>query len=109
MIDYLPCYDPCVVFLCLIFCIVSPSTVLQLTCAGERDFRAHALSIKLPCIPVSQRAFVVALGLKPIFCEGTLKDRNLRELTSNNVKAVGPNHAQLYTSNEDETEQKTRP
>ena len=43
--------------------------------------------------------------LKPILCEGALRHRNTREQFSNNLRAVGPNHAR---SVEDETEQKTR-
>ena len=39
-----------------------------------------------------------------MLCEGALRHRNTRELYSNNLRAVGPNHAQV----EDETEQKTR-
>ena len=38
----------------------------------------------------------------------SLQDTNTREFHSNNLRAVGPNHTQLYTSVEDETEQKTR-
>ena len=32
---------------------------------------------------------------KPFFCEGALRDRNTRDLYSNNLRAVGPNYAQL--------------
>ena len=37
-----------------------------------------------------------------------LRHRNTRELYPNNLRAFGPNHAQLCTSVEDETEQQTR-
>ena len=32
-------------------------------------------------------------GLKHFFCEGGLRHRYTREFTSNNLRAVGPNHA----------------
>ena len=47
-----------------------------------------------------QEDFPVAFGfsvLKPILCEGALRHRNTREQYSNNLRAVGPNHAQLKT------------
>ena len=40
----------------------------------------------------------MALQLETFLCEGALR----------HLRAVGPNHAQLYTSVENETEQKTR-
>ena len=48
----------------------------------------------------------ILCGLKHLLCEGALRHRNTRELYSNKLGAVGPNHAQLWRSVEDETEQK---
>ena len=40
--------------------------------------------------------------------ETLLRHINTREFYSNNLRAIGPNHAQLYTSVEEETEQEKR-
>ena len=45
--------------------------------------------------------------LKPL-CEGALRHRNTRELYSNNLRAVGPNHAQLKTKQNRKQDNKTR-
>ena len=69
-------------------------------CATESMFRSNRsqiVRILLPC------------GVKPFFCEGALKRRNIRDLCLNNLKVIGTkNHVQLHTSAEDETEQKRR-
>ena len=46
--------------------------------------------------------------LKPIVCEGVLRHRNTMELDSNNLRAVGPNHAQLRTEQNRKQDNKTR-
>ena len=46
--------------------------------------------------------------LKPILCEGALRHRNTRELYSNNLRAVGPRHAQLKTKQNRKQDNKTR-
>ena len=45
---------------------------------------------------------------KPILCEGALRHRNTRELYSNNLRAVGPKHAQLKTKQNRKQDNKTR-
>ena len=52
--------------------------------------------------------FYSFMVLIPFICEGALRHRNTKEFYSKNLRAIGPNHAQLCTSVEDETEQKTR-
>ena len=47
LIIYLPCFDPCVLFCCLVFCSVSSST------EGVRPNRFQVVRIELPCISVS--------------------------------------------------------
>ena len=76
----------------------------------------HSLSIYLnlilvPCFVVFSSVMCLlhmALWFEPFLCEGTLSDRNTREFYSSKLRAVGPNHAQLYASVEDETERKAR-
>ena len=45
---------------------------------------------------------------KPFLCEGALRHRNTRELYSNNLRAVGPKHAQLKTNQNRKQNNKTR-
>ena len=71
--------------------------------------RMFYLIIYVPCfIPVS--CFVVCgfSVLKPILCEGALRHRNARELYSNNLRAVGPKHAQLKTKQNRKQDNKTK-
>ena len=58
--------------------------------------------IRFSCLVV---AFSVS---KPILCEGALRHRNTRELYSNNLRAVGPRHAQLKTKQNRKQDNKTR-
>ena len=46
--------------------------------------------------------------LKPMLCEGALRHRNTRELYSNNLRAVGHNHAQLKTKQNRKQDNKPR-
>ena len=97
LIICLPCFDPCVLFSCL----VSALFRVELMCATERGCRpnrSQVVSTLLPSISV----------LKPLFCEGALRHRNTMELNSNYLKAVRPKRRLNCTSVEDETEQKTR-
>ena len=45
---------------------------------------------------------------KPFLCEGALRNRNTRELYSKNLKAVGPNDAQLKMKQNGKQDNKTR-
>ena len=46
--------------------------------------------------------------LKPMLYGGALRHRNTRELYSNNLRAVAPNHAQLKTKQNRQQDNKTR-
>ena len=46
--------------------------------------------------------------IEPFLCEGALRDRNTRELYSNNLREVGRNNAQLKTKQNRKQDKKTR-
>ena len=77
------------------------SAMFRLQLSVVRPSRSQVVRIELPCISVLVRLrtrMVFGLAaLKPFLCEGALRHRNTRELYSNNLRAVGPNHAQLKT------------
>ena len=77
-------------------CYVVLFTVLfHLQQSVVRPNRSQVVRIELSCISVSSSAFAQERFLKPQ--EGALRHRNTRELYSNNLRAVGLNHAQLNT------------
>ena len=65
--------------------------------------RSQVVPIELPVI-VGLRTRKVFAVLKPFLCEGALRHRNTWELYSNNLRAVGPNHAQLKTRQQSKTQ-----
>ena len=75
------------------------SVLFRLQLSVLRPNRSQVVRIELPCISVS---------LKPFLCEGALRHRNARELYSNNLRAVGPTHAQLKTKHNRKQDNKTR-
>ena len=73
--------------------VVLFSVLFRLQLSVVRPKRSQVVRIELPCISV---------------CEGALKHRTTRELYSNNVRADGPNHAQLKTKQNRKQDNKTR-
>ena len=73
------------------------------------DKKMYQCLKRLDCTIVN--FFPVAYGfsvLKPILCEGALRHRNTSKLYSNNLRAVGPFHAQLKTKQNRKQDNKTR-
>ena len=77
--------------------IVLFSVVFRLQLSVLRPNRSQVLQIELLvflCLSAPSHKRGGFLVLKPILCEGALRHRNARELYSNNLRAVGHNHAQ---------------
>ena len=78
-----------------------------------RPNRSQIVRIELPCISVlvrlrTRRVLKLLSQKKPFLCEGALRHRNTRELYSNNLRAVGPNHAELKTKQNRKQDNKIR-
>ena len=86
------------------------SILFRLLPSVVRPNRFQVVRTEIPCISVSYCAFAQERFLKPkpFLCEGVLRHRNTRELYSKNLRAVGPNHAQLTTKQNRKQYNKTR-
>ena len=83
--------------------IVLLSVLFRLQLSVVRPNRSQVVRIELPCISVSQCAFA-----QECFLKGAPRHRNTRELYSSNLRAIGPNHAQLKTNQNRKQDNKTR-
>ena len=74
------------------------SVLFRLHLSVVRSNRSQVVRIELLCISMSQCAFT----------QGAQRHRNTRELYSNDLRAVGPNYAQLKTKQNRKQDYKTR-
>ena len=70
--------------------------------------RSRVRNFLLLCGVALQRFSCCFAVLKPILCEGALRHRNTRDLDSDNLRAIGPNHAQLKTKQNRKQDNETR-
>ena len=109
------CFDWLFIYLVLILVscfVVLFSVLFCLQLSVVRPNRSQVARVELPCISVSYCAFAQEWFFKPQslkkMCEGALRHRTTRELYSNNLRAVGPSHAQLKTKQNRKQDNKTR-